>query len=107
MNPIQRQIELQRELGGLGARTVQQIAELNQATATRYSEMNREFATRRPAPGDLSGWAQLQREYGEALCAGARENMAQQGEVWRLAFEQSGALVRTAFAFDEPSSERQ
>ena len=103
MNMLEKQIKLQRELAEVQTSAFKQLVELAQDGSSKYVAMNRDFAQRLPAFGDISGWAALQREYGETLWGGYQEYLKAQGEIVKGAFGQSSDLVKGAFSAAEPA----
>lgn len=97
MNPIERQMQLGRDLMELNAEWFRKIAEYDTENFQKYVEINQEFATRLPEVRDVQSFVELQREYGEHLWKNTQEVMKTRGEMLREAFEANAGRVRDAY----------
>ena len=97
MNFFEKQADLQRSLGEVGTSAWRRLVELSSSSTTRYFDLNAEFSKRLPAPGDLSGWTEIQREYGEAVWSNFEEYTKTRGEILKEALDESNELVKSAF----------
>ena len=102
MNPIERQMALGRELMEINTQWFKKIAQFDASNFQKYIEMNQEFAGRVPEINDMQSFAELQREYGEALWSATQSAFQERGELLREAAEANGAAVKSAFE-PEPS----
>lgn len=100
MNFFEKQAELQRKLGEVNSSAWQRLMELTSSSTTRYFDLNTEFSKRLPELGDLSGWTDIQREYGEAVWSNIEEYNKTRGEILKEALDESNELVKTAFTPD-------
>jgi hypothetical protein len=107
MNPIEKQAQLVRELFELNTATVQQITELSTENFKKYMELNQDYAQKLPEVRDISTFVELQREYGQSLWEGLREDLSARGTIARDAVEQTGGLIRGAFSSEEASVEEE
>ena len=98
MNPIERQMALGRELMEINTQWFKKIAEFDASNFQKYVEMNQEFAGRIPEINDMQSFADLQREYGEALWSATQSAFQERGEMLREAAEANGAAVKSAFS---------
>jgi hypothetical protein len=98
MNPFEKQMKLQRELTELGTKTFQQLGELANDSRAKYVEMNQDFAGKLPQFGDIAGWTELQREYGEAVWTGFQDYMKAQGDIVKEALDQTNELYKSALS---------
>lgn len=97
MNPIERQMALGRELMEINTQWFKKIAQFDASNFQKYIEMNQEFAGRVPEINDMQSFAELQREYGEALWSATQSAFQERGELLREAAEANGAAVKSAF----------
>ena len=67
--------------------------------------MNQEFAGRIPEITDMQSFADLQREYGEALWSATQSAFQERGEMLREAAEANGAAVKSAFSPESANAE--
>ena len=107
MNPIEKQAQLVRELFELNTATVRQITELSTENFKKYMELNQDYAQKLPEVRDISTFVELQREYGQSLWEGLREDLSARGTIARDAVEQTGGLIRGAFSSEEASVEEE
>ncbi|MEQ8693564.1 MAG: phasin family protein [Pseudomonadales bacterium] len=98
MNPIEKQMELGRELMELNAQWFQKIAEFDGQNVQKYVELNQTFAQRLPEVKDVASFVELQREYGETLWNSTQEVVQARSEMVREAFEANTNAVKSAFA---------
>lgn len=105
MNPIERQIALGRELMEINTQWFKKIAEFDASNFQKYIEMNQEFAGRIPEISDMQSFADLQREYGEALWSATQSAFQERGEMLREAAEANGAAVKSAFGQESTEAE--
>ena len=96
-NPFEKQANLGRELFELNADTVRRITELSSENFKKYMELNQDFAQKLPEVSDISTFVELQREYGQTLWEGVREDLSARGSIVREAVEQTGGLIRGVF----------
>jgi hypothetical protein len=105
MNPIERQMALGRELMEINTQWFKKIAEFDASNFQKYVEMNQEFAGRIPEINDMQSFADLQREYGEALWSATQSAFQERGEMLREAAEANGAAVKSAFSPESANAE--
>ena len=105
MNPIERQMALGRELMEINTQWFKKIAEFDASNFQKYVEMNQEFAGRIPEITDMQSFADLQREYGEALWSATQSAFQERGEMLREAAEANGAAVKSAFSPESANAE--
>ena len=101
MNPIEKQIQLGRELMELNAQWFQKIAEFDGKNVQSYVELNQTFAQRLPEVKDVQSFVELQREYGETLWNGTQEVFQARNDMVREAFEANTNAVQGAFKAEE------
>ena len=101
MNPIEKQMQLGRELMELNAQWFQKIAEFDGQNVQKYVELNQTFAQRLPEVKDVQSFVDLQREYGETLWNGAQEAFTTRNEMLREAVEANTSAVKGAFTEEE------
>ena len=97
MNPFEKQAKLGRELFELNAETMRKIGELTADNFKKYLELNQGYAEKLPEVRDISSFVELQREYGQSLWEGVREDLSARGSIVREAVEQTGGLLRDVF----------
>lgn len=106
MNPMEKQIEKQMQIGRslveLSAQWTQKMVEFDVANVQKFIEMNTEYASRLPNVADLQSFAELQREYGETLWNTTQEVFQARAEMVQEAAAEAGELMRSAF---EPAVE--
>jgi hypothetical protein len=96
-NPFEKQVQLGRELFELNTDTMRKIAQLSADNFKKYMELNQDYAQKLPEVRDISTFVELQREYGQNVWEGVREDLTARGEIVREAVEQTGGLIRGAF----------
>ena len=101
MNPMEKQMELGRELMELNSEWFRKLTELDSENFSKYVEMNQEFATKLPEVKDLQGFMDLQREYGEHLWSSTQEAMQTRGKLVQEAVDANGEAFRKAFGGEE------
>jgi len=97
MNPIEKQMQLGRELLELNTQWMGKMAEFEGETFKKYVELNQSFAQRIPQISDVSSFVELQREYGETLWNGVQTVFTERNGLVREAFEANTQLVRDAW----------
>ncbi len=106
MNPIEKQMQIGRELMELNAQWFQKIAQFDTENFQKYVEVNQEFAQKLPEVRDFQSFVDLQREYGETLWNNAQEVLKTRGEMVREAAEANGEVLRNAFSTEEPAEKK-
>ncbi len=101
MNPIERQAQLGRDLFELNTETFRKIAELSTENFKKYVELNQDYSQKLPEIRDISTFVELQREYGQNLWEGVKEDFSARGSIVREVAEQTGGLIRTAFSSED------
>ncbi|MCZ6888563.1 MAG: phasin family protein [Gammaproteobacteria bacterium] len=104
MNPLERQLQLGRELFEINANAWRKLAEFDSETLRKYVEFNQNFAQQLPEVKDFSGFVELQRTYGETLWQNAQDVLKTRGEIVRDAVEVAGGAVRGAFSADDSAT---
>ena len=104
MNTMEKQAAFGREWLELNMGTLRRLAEVQTVRVQNVFETNRTFAQKLPEVKDVTSFMNLQREYGEAMWTELAEGMKANGEVLRDALEGVGALLRDAFAVEEPKA---
>jgi hypothetical protein len=107
MNPIEKQAQLVRELFELNTATVRKIAELSTENFKKYMELNQGYAQKLPEVRDVTSFVELQREYGQNLWEGLREDLSARGGIARDAVEQTGGLIRGVFSSEDATVEEE
>jgi GTP-dependent phosphoenolpyruvate carboxykinase len=103
MSMIEKQAKLGRELLELNVDTVRRFAELSTENFRKYMELNQNYAQKLPEIREVGAFVELQRDYGQSLWEGVREDFKARGDIVRTAVEQTGTLVRGAFG-SEPEA---
>ena len=98
MNPMERQLQLGRELMELNAEWFRKLTEMDTENFSKYVELNQEFASKLPEVKDLQGFMDLQRDYGEQLWNGTQEAMQARGKLMQDAVDANGEAFRKAFS---------
>ncbi len=98
MTPFERTARVGRELFEINTQTVRRITELSAENFKRYLDLNQDYLQKLPAVRELSAFVELQRQYGENLWQGMRDDMKARGEILREAVEETGGVFRGAFA---------
>ncbi len=107
MNPIEKQVELGREIFELNVETVRKFAELGTENFSKYTELNQGFFQKLPEIRDIGAFVELQREYGQTLWESVQQDLSAGGTIVREAVEQTGGLIRNAFSSEEAEVEAQ
>jgi GTP-dependent phosphoenolpyruvate carboxykinase len=105
MSMIEKQAKLGRELLELNVDTVRKFAELSSENFRRYMELNQNYAQKLPEIREVGAFVELQRDYGQSLWEGVREDFKARGDIVRTAVEHTGTLVRGAFGSEPEAGE--
>jgi GTP-dependent phosphoenolpyruvate carboxykinase len=105
MSMIEKQAKLGRELLELNVDTVRRFAELSTENFRKYMELNQNYAQKLPEIREVGAFVELQRDYGQSLWEGVREDFKARGDIVRTAVEQTGTLVRGAFGSEPEAAE--
>ncbi len=105
MNAFEKQAQLGRELFELNTDTVRKVVELSTENFRKYMELNQDYAQKLPEIREISAFVDLQRDYGQTLWEGVREDLSARGTIVREAVEQTGGLIRSAFSSEEAEVE--
>ncbi len=103
MNPIEKQMQLGRDLMELNAEWFRKLAEFDTQNFQKYVELNQEFAQKLPEVRDLQSFTELQREYGENLWNGTQAVLKDRAELVREAAAANGDVLKSAFSTEEPA----
>ena len=107
MNPMEKQMQLGRDLMELNSEWFRKLAEFDTKSFSDYVQFNQDFAGRLPEVKDIQGFVDLQREYGEQLWNGAQEALKTRGELLQDAFNANNEKIRNAFnAEEKPPAKR-
>lgn len=98
MSVIENQMKLGRELFEINTHVARRMTEITGEAFKQYFETNQEFLKRMTEIRDVSGFVEMQREYGTTLYNGMTERLQTRGEVLKEAVERGGEAVRDAFA---------
>ncbi len=101
MNIFEKQAELTRTLFEINTSAVRSLVELQQQNLRKYIETNQTFGGKLPEITDISAFAELQREYGEAVVANTREAIEEQVDIVRDSFEKAQSAFSQAFQAEE------
>ncbi len=105
MSMIEKQAKLGRELLELNVDTVRKLAELSSDNFRKYMELNQNYAEKLPEIREVGAFVELQRDYGQSLWEGVREDFKARGDIVRTAVEHTGTLVRGAFGSEPEVAE--
>lgn len=97
MSIVENQMKLGRELFEINTHVARRMTEIAGEGFKQYFETNQEFMKRMAEIKDVSGFFELQRDYGKTLYTGVTERLQTRGEVLKDAVERSGEAVRGAF----------
>lgn len=97
MSIVENQMKLGRELFEINTHVARRMTEITGEGFKQYFETNQEFMKRMAEIKDVSGFFELQRDYGKTLYTGVTERLQTRGEVLKDAVERSGEAVRGAF----------
>jgi hypothetical protein len=98
MNPFEKTAQVGRELFEINAETVRKITELSAENFKNYMALNQDYLQKLPEVRELSAFVELQRDYSENLWKGMQDDLKARGEIIREAVEETGSVVRSAFA---------
>ncbi len=110
MNIIERQANVARQLVEINLNATRKLVELTGSGIQQYLELNSSYLERLAHPEGLRGVLELQRDYGQSLVSGVREDLQERGQVLKTAFEETSSVLRdgwregreiTAQQFDE------
>ncbi|HEY5679006.1 MAG TPA: phasin family protein [Pseudomonadales bacterium] len=107
MSMIEKQAKLGRELLELNVDTVRKFAELSSENFRRYMELNQSYAQKLPEVREVGAFVELQRDYGQSLWDGVRDDFKARGDIVRTAVEHTGSLIRGAFGSEPEVAEGQ
>lgn len=105
MSMIEKQAKLGRELLELNVDTVRKFAELSSDNFRKYMELNQHYVEKLPEVREVSAFVELQRDYGQSLWEGVRDDFKARGDIVRTAVEQTGTLIRGAFGSEPAAAE--
>lgn len=97
MNAFEKSAQVGRELFEINAATLRKITELSAENFKKYIELNQDYFQKLPEVREVSSFVELQREYGEKLWNGMREDLNARGSIIREAVEETGGVFRGAF----------
>ena len=98
MNIIERQTELGKSLYDINVNALKEFAALQRENIEQYLETNRAFGEKLPAVKDVSGFVELQREYGASLWSNVKHSFENQNELFRTAIEETREAHKQAFS---------
>jgi len=98
MNIIERQTELGKSLYEINVNALKEFAALQRENIEQYLETNRAFGEKLPAVKDVSGFVELQREYGASLWSNVKHSFENQNELFRTAIEETREALKQAFS---------
>ena len=98
MNIIERQRELGKSLYDINVNALKEFAALQRENIEQYLETNRAFGEKLPAVKDVSGFVELQREYGASLWSNVKHSFENQNELFRTAIEETREALKQAFS---------
>ena len=107
MSMIEKQAKLGRELLELNVDAVRKFAELSSENFRRYMELNQSYAQKLPEVREVGAFVELQRDYGQSLWDGVRDDFKARGDIVRTAVEHTGSLIRGAFGSEPEVAEGQ
>lgn len=105
MSMIEKQAKLGRELLELNVDTVRKFAELSSENFRKYMELNQNYVEKLPEIREVGAFVELQRDYGQSLWEGVREDFKARGDIVRTAVEHTGSLIRGAFSSEAEAAE--
>ena len=105
MNIIERQTELGKSLYDINVNALKEFAALQRENIEQYLETNRAFGEKLPAVKDVSGFVELQREYGASLWSNVKHSFENQNELFRTAIEETREAPNQAFS-TQPGKEK-
>ncbi len=100
-NGLDNVTRIGRKLFELNNETLVKFVDLSSENFKKYLELNQTYVARLPEVGDVSGFIELQREYGQNLWEGVQADLRARGEIVREAVEQTGSLVRGSLSEEE------
>ncbi len=100
MNILEKQADFGRTLLEINQNTLQELFRTTQENVQKYFALNSDFGQKLPEVRDISGFVELQKEYGETLWGNVREATESQTQIMKSAVEETGNAVRKAFASD-------
>ena len=98
MNIIERQTELGKSLYDINVNALKEFAALQRENIEQYLETNRAFGEKLPAVKDVSGFVELQREYGASLWSNVKHSFENQNELFRTAIEETREALKQALS---------
>ena len=105
MNPIAKQMQIGRRLMDVNAEWFRTFAEYDMQSVQKYFALNQEYAQKLPEVRDITGFMDLQRQYGQDLWNGTQTTLRERGEMMREAAEATGEILRDAFTFEAAEEE--
>ena len=105
MNPIEKSIQIGRDLMETNAEWLRKLAEFDGESVRKYFELNQEFGKKLPEVKDPASFFELQRTYVEQLWTGTRETFKARNDLVKEAFEANGSVLRRVFETAKPVAE--
>ena len=93
---MDKQMQLGQDLYDLNAAALQKLAELNTEGMKKYMESSQAFGKKLTEAKSISGWMELQRDYGETLWSEATELAKSQVEICRETYEEATGMITSA-----------
>ena len=105
MNFFERQNTLGQSLYEINTNTLRELVTLQRENFEKYVETNREFGAKLPEVKDVSGFIDLQRQYGEMLWGSTVGSYTAHTDLIRSAVEETVEAVKTAFVPEAADAE--
>ncbi len=94
MNLMQQPADVARQLVEINLNTMGKMFQLTGEGVKQLMELNADYLQRLSKPEGMQDVLQLQRDYGQSLATGIREDLQERGELIRGAFEQTTEVLR-------------
>lgn len=94
MNMIERQANVARQLVEINLNATRKLMELTGSGMRQYMALNSSYLERLVQPEGLRGMLELQKDYGQSLVSGVREDLQERGQVLKAAFEETSSVLK-------------
>ncbi len=93
MNIIERQANVARQLVEINLDTTRKMFELTGSGMRHYLDLNAKYLERIRQPEGLRDVLELQRDYGQSLVSGVRDDLRERGSLLKQALEQTSSVL--------------
>ncbi|MFT6754187.1 MAG: hypothetical protein ACJA2O_004390 [Candidatus Azotimanducaceae bacterium] len=97
MNPLQKPADFSRTVFEINQNAFKEILGSQKDNIQKYFELNSSFSKKLPEVAGVTGFMELQKEYGESLWTGVKDATTTQTGIIKNAVEETGEALRKVF----------